>query len=418
MKLLSKTFALYRDLPRPIYILFLAQVVNSLGHFVLPFLTLFLTVRIGLPADKAGLFLFLSTMSFVPGSLLGGKLADHIGRKKLMVISEILGAAMFIPCAFLGDSLLVPFFIIFANLFFGAAIPCFRAITADLSVQETRKPAFSLLYLGHNIGFAVGPMIAGFLFNRYMMWIFLGDAITTLLSVVLVILYVPETIPAIADHKKYEDKNNTEKAVDGNIFKALGSRPFLVGFIVITFFLSLLYSQFTFGLPMQVNEVFGEVGPRLFGFVMTANALVVIFLTTPIITLTKNMKPIVSVALGGFLYSIGFGVLYFLIEVPALELFSLYLVSTVIWTIGEVLTATNINVYIANHTPVSHRGRFSSLLPVISDAGFALSPPIFGMLIESVSLRAIWPIVGFLGLLTGVAYLLLARRERRGLEAV
>ena len=36
----------------------------------------------------------------------------------------------------------------------------------DLTVAEQRKGAFSLVYLSHNIGFALGPMIAGFLFNR------------------------------------------------------------------------------------------------------------------------------------------------------------------------------------------------------------------------------------------------------------
>lgn len=412
MKFLSGTFSLYKGLPRSIYVLFASQIVNSIGHFVFPFLTIFLTDRLGMPADKAGLMLFISAAMFIPGSFIGGKLADHIGRKRVMVFAQLLGAAMFVPCAFLGSSPQIPFFIIAANLFHGAAMPCFRAVTADLTGRENRKPAFSLLYLGHNIGFAVGPLIAGFLYNDFMMWIFLGDAVTTVIAVTLVIIFVPETMPDREEREKFEHEESAERAEEGNLLTALLRRPFLLLFLLITFLMSFVYAQFTFGLPLQVNEVFGRDGPKYFGYIMTANALVVIFLTTFIISLTRNLKPILGVAASAFLYALGFGVLFFLVGIPEMQRLSLYIVSTFIWTVGEIIAATNINVYIANHTPVTHRGRFNSVLPLITGAGEALSPPLMGLYIEKRSVRYVWPLVFLLGLAAGISYLFLHRRER------
>ncbi len=94
----------YSGLDRSIYFLCLAQVVNSIGHFVHPFLTMFLTRKIGMDPVEAGTYVMLSAAAWVPGSLLGGKIADQIGRKGILVFFQSLAAAVLVPCAFLGVS--------------------------------------------------------------------------------------------------------------------------------------------------------------------------------------------------------------------------------------------------------------------------------------------------------------------------
>ena len=54
--------------------------------------------------------------------------------------------------------------------------------------------------------------------------------------------------------------------------------------------------------------------------------------------------------------------------------FMVFVISTIVWTIGEILSAINSGVYIANHTPMSHRGRFNAVIPLITGTGFALVP--------------------------------------------
>ena len=46
-------FAIYRGLPAPVYILFLATVINGIGIFVFPFMTLFLTKNLGMSEADA-----------------------------------------------------------------------------------------------------------------------------------------------------------------------------------------------------------------------------------------------------------------------------------------------------------------------------------------------------------------------------
>jgi MFS family permease len=147
---------------------------------------------------------------------------------------------------------------------------------------------------------------------------------------------------------------------------------------------SFVYAQFTFSLPIQVNEIFLDDGPKFYGLLMTVNALTVVFLTPVITSITIKYKPIMVIFLGGIQYAIGFGILYFISSMPLLAL------STVLWTAGEVLVNTNSGVYIANNTPISHRGRFNSVFPVLISSGFAFGPYIIGPYIDAFGTRQVW----------------------------
>jgi len=388
----TSSFSMYRGLPKAIYALFLAQIVNAMGNLVFPFLTFFLTQRLGYSSGTAGMFILVSSVAYVPGSLLGGKCADVFGRKKVLLITQGMAAVMLIPCAFLGVSPVVPWLIIGAHFFFGAANPTHEAITTDITTGEQRQAAFSLIYLGHNIGFSVGPMIAGFLFTHALSWLFIGDAITTFIALVFVALMVPESKPTEEEMEKHGETAVHEKAETAGLLKALLKRPFLLAFCFISLLLTFVYSQFTFSLPLHLEALFPKQGPVFYGMLMTTNALVVIFFTTPTIAGTRKIKPVLTVSLASILFAVGFGMIYFL------DHFSLFFISTIIWTLGEILQATNVNVYIANHTPISHRGRFNSILPIIVGSGFAIGPPVMGRYIEIAGVHAIWPLTGLLSL--------------------
>lgn len=83
---------IYSGLSRSIYILAIVRVVNAMGNFVYPFLTLFLTEHIGLSTEKAGTYFMISAIAQGIGSMIGGKLTDKFGRKKLYLIFQGLTA--------------------------------------------------------------------------------------------------------------------------------------------------------------------------------------------------------------------------------------------------------------------------------------------------------------------------------------
>jgi len=406
----SNILKTYSGLPRSIYIVFFARIINSMGSFVHPFLTLFLTINLGLGAETVALFLMMAALASIPGSIIGGKLADHIGRKKIIIVFQGLAALCLIPCAFLGKSIIIPYLLILSSLFGGAAQPPNSAMMADLTNTKNRKAAYSLLYLGINIGYSLGPLIAGFLYNHYLKILFLGDAATTIISLILVAVFVEETLPTkenTDDKVNTEFYNENERAQEGNLLSVLLKRPYLVAFATVSMIYSFMYSQFGFITPMQMRKLFSIDGPKLYGSIMAINGLVVVTMTTIIASLTKKLRPILNITLAGLFFSIGFGMLFFA------KTFTVFIISTIVWTIGEILSATNSGVYIANHTPMSHRGRFNAVIPLITGTGFAIGPFMMSLFIRNREVNSAWLLVFFFGILASACMYLLYLNEKK-----
>jgi MFS family permease len=358
-------------------------------------------------SDKeAGDIVFLTTIAYVPGTLIGGRLSDRFGRKRVQMISQFLCGAALLPCGFISDPHLIAIFIVASVFFDGVTDPARSAMSADFTTPENRQAAFSFIYLGHNLGFAMGQLIAGFLFNSAPSWMFWGNALAIGISLGVVAVFLPESKPsAEAEHASLMTAS-AEKAHEGGLLSALLSRPTLLVFAVLTSLYSFVYAHHRFALPIQATDLFGDSGAKLYGFVMTMNALLVLAFTTPIVAFTRRYKPIVNMASAGVLYAVGFGLLAFA------RLPWLFFASTFLWTMGEIVQATNESVYVTNHTPMSHRGRFNSVLPLIAGIGFSVSTPIAGRIADSAGLATVWIVVFLTGSAGAFGILLLGKYER------
>jgi MFS family permease len=397
----------YSKLPRSVYFIFIARVVNCIGNFVFPFLTLLLTVKVGMDEKQAGYILFICAAVQGPGVLLGGKLADHIGRKKVMVIFMSLAAACLVVCGFIANLSYVPQLLILSNFFSSLVGPASGAMINDLTVSKNRQAAFSLIYLGINLGTAIGSIVAGYLFYNHIKLLFLGDAATTFIAVFLLAVFVNETKPSAKQIKEGFKMDGAERAEEGGLISALFKRPELIMFALVSAIYSFVYVQSHFSLPIQTKEIFGPIeGPRLLGMLNTINCLVVITMTTLITALTKKIRDIFKVSLAGIFFALGFGMLYFA------KGYFVFAFSTIIWTIGEILNAISSSVYLANRTPISHRGRFNSFILLVSGMGQAVGPMIAGQLISRTSVENIWPISFMLAVGSAILMFLLGKFER------
>lgn len=399
--------SLYKGLPRPVYVLFFATIINGVGIFVYPFLVLLLTQHLGFSDAWAGIFMSMAAFVYLPGSFIGGKLADKVGRKKVMVIGQLLGNVMFLICGFLGNSQYVPLFIILNLLFDGAVDPARSALMTDVTNAENRQVSFSLNYLGHNMGFALGPVIAGFLFYTAPSWLFFGNAIVSTISIIFVAFMVPESKPDQATIEASYETDSLERGHKGGLIKALRSRPRIVALALFITFFSFAYSQSLFALPLYTTQLFGKAGATLYGSMMSLNAVVVVVSNAFIVMALRKYHPLRNIALAGILYAVGFSLMG-LAKAPVW----LYLL-TITFTLGEVIDATNSHYYIANNTPISHRARFSAILPVIMGFGHGIAPLIGGQISTRYGLEYVWFTVGASALIgtIGVSWLYLTEKK-------
>ncbi len=396
---MRRIFSTYLGLPKSIYIVFIAQIINRFGDFVRPFLTLFLTRNLSLDNATAGAVVMTVTLASVPGAFIGGKLSDQLGRKKAYALFQGLAGVLIFSCAFISNPKMLIFMLVLAAFFNGGVRPMINALVTDILPPEERQRGFSLTYLGINIGVAVGPIVAGFLFNHHLKLLFLGDALTTAIAITLVMVFVEV-------EKAHDTGSSMEDHEEGTLLQALKRRPLVVVFLGLNVLYALTYAQNGFALPITLGNIFADNGPRNFGFLMSINAVTCVSMTVFITHLTRQLKPIQTITLGGLFYAAGFGMITFAHTMPLL------IVSTIIWTLGEIMVSICYGVYLANRTPQNFRARFNALSNLSWASGSLLGTYFIGMFMDAVGVKAVWPLISAVALLGSAGMFALGRVEK------
>lgn len=397
----------FKGLPKEIYVLCFARMINATGMFIFPLLTLILTRKIGLSHSEAGFWIMMVGLTFIPSNLIGGKMTDLFGRKKLIVICETLGGLMYVICGFLDPSMIQIWLILSACFFFGMSEPANNAVIADLTTPENRDASYSLSYMGFNMGFAIGPAVGGLLFENHYPWIFWGDALTLFIAIALILLFVRETFgDAQADPG---EGRALEQHMEGSIFKVLRERPILIAFSLILLFYNFSYSQWHYLLPLQLDEMFDSRGAALFGLLASLNGLVVMICTPLLTSIFRKKSNLKKVALGGIFYLLGFGMFGFIGDAS----FLYYALGCTIFTLGEILITTSFMPFITNRTPASHRGRMNAVIPLIMGIGYSMGPLLMGKGLGFYSIDTGWRLIGALMSIGVLMMLLLDRWDRK-----
>jgi MFS family permease len=396
---LSKIFNPYKGLSREIYILALGRMVNAAGSFIFPLLTLILTIKIGVNRTDAGYFVTASGIVSMFSGVIGGKLTDSFGRKKIIITFNSLGAICYLIATTLDTSIYLVPMVILAGFFMGIAGPASGGLIADITTPKTRDGAYSLFYIAINVGYTISPIIGGLLLKNYLWLLFLLDAITSLISMLLILIFIPEPIGKTKE--KLGEERKYEKHVEGSILKVLLDRPILILFALVMFGYNFVYSQWCFLYPIHVSKIVPSNGAGFFGMLVSFNAIIVITMTPIITKLISGKKAIGRIFLGGMLYTIGFGMPGFISSIPYIY------ISVLIITLGEIVVTTSSGPFVANHTPASHRGRMEAVLPIIMGLGFTIGPAITGTILKFTTIENGWRFVGLVMLsFTFFTYLL------------
>lgn len=398
---MKKFFEPYMNLPRPVYIIFFSRMINAAGLFIFPLLTLILTKKIGLASEETGFIIMLVGLIFIPANLIGGKLTDLYGRKKLIVGFETMGGLLYILCGFLEPSMTQVYLILAASFFFGMAEPANTSLIADVTTPENRAGAYSLSYLGFNVGFAIGPILGGLLFENHYHWIFFGDVFSLLIAVALVAFLVPETFSETK--KDLGQDREMEKTREESILRILLERPVLLIFSFILLLYNFAYSQWHFLLPLQSETYFPGKGAEFFGILASVNGVTVMIFTPLLTAFFAKQTELQRVILGGVCYFLGFGALAFVSSKL------LIMACAFVFTLGEILITISYMPFVANQTPASHRGRMNAVVPLIMGIGYSTGPLLMGSWLKVVSIPTGWHIISGI-VFTGVCFMVILER--------
>ncbi|HEY1792713.1 MAG TPA: MFS transporter [Opitutaceae bacterium] len=377
---MDETQTLYRNLralPPTAWILFGGTFLNKFGTFVVPFLALYLTSR-GFTFAQAGIAIGAYGVGNVFATIIGGHLADHIGRRKTIILSMFSGAAtmMMLSQAASYPSILA------ASALCGLAGEFYRpassALLADLVPAANRVTAYSAYRMAINAGFAFGPATAGFLAGRGYFWLFAGDAATSALFGLVAIFALPEVPHPPENRGSWLEASRTLLA-DRRLLRVLLAA---LGIALVFFQMNCTFGLAVTGAGLSLRE---------YGLLLSMNGAMVVLIELPLTTITTRHPPLSVIALGYLVIGIGFALTAFASTLAA------FAACIAIFTFGEMAAMPVTSAYVAGLSPRHMRGRYMGAYGLTWTVAQVVGPGL-GMALFSRSAPVYWAACGAIGI--------------------
>jgi len=176
-----------------LYVIFLIIFTEVLGFsMVLPLIP-YLGLSLGLTPIQIGLIISVFSFCQLFASPVTGKLSDRFGRKPLFILSQLSTLAGFLFLGFATTAILLIVSRLIDGLL-GSNMTVSQAYISDITEPRHRTRVYGYSSGVFGAGMIFGPFIGGVLSRiDYSVPMFFAAAVT-LVSIVLVLLFLPETI--------------------------------------------------------------------------------------------------------------------------------------------------------------------------------------------------------------------------------
>jgi MFS family permease len=376
------------SLPREVWYLCLAILINRAGTMVLPFLTLYLTFDRKLSPGTAGLALAIYGTCAIIIAPLAGRFSDRFGGLRVMKLSLILSGLILFLFPFISST--VGIFIVCG--FWAFASEAFRppsmAIIGDLAGPERRKAAFALSRLAINLGMSIGPVIGGFLAMRSYQLLFYVDGTTSLLAGLLLAVLPWRTLHQdnralmAAAQKELGAPAGSETKAELRYTDVLKDRRFTY-FLIAMLPIELVFFQTLAAMPLfLVRELhMTEAG---LGLLLAINTVIIIVVEVPLNNAMADWPHRHALALGALLIGIGFGALVLVDGVFGAAL------TVVVWTFGEMIFLPASAAYVSDIAPREQAGAYMGLYTMGFSVALAIGPWLGTEILENYGSSAVW----------------------------
>ena len=387
MPVFKNPYSGLKNIPRNIWILAAATLINRAGTMVLPFVALYARQELNVSVGDAGLVLAFYGIGALITAPFAGKLSDKIGSLKLMTIS------LFSTGSFLFLYSVVTNFIGFLILSFIWAIlseafrPASMSFISSEITSDRRKTAFALNRLAINLGMSIGPVVGGILSTINFHLLFYVDGITSLAAGAFLIFSPWEK----HDDVKSEAKEETLVHEKVSIFADRKLIYFLIALVPV----EIVFFQHIGALPLFIVTELGFTN-AVFGFLTAVNTVLIIFIEVPLNDAMRNWEDWKSVGLGALLCGVGFGLMAFTKEIPPI----VFLI--VIWTFGEMIFFPSAGEYVAKIAPEKQRGEYMGYFQMSFSFSFMVGPWLGAEALEQYGSFTLWIGCLVLGLISAV----------------
>ncbi len=244
---------------RHLIIIFIIMFTEVLGFsMVLPIIP-FLGLSLGLNAFQVGLIMSVFSFSQLFASPVTGKLSDRFGRKPILLVSQTSTLIGFLLLGIANSVWLLVAARLIDGLI-GSNMTVSQAYISDVTSPQDRTKIYGYSSAVFGAGLIFGPVIGGTLSTiNYSIPMFFAAGIS-LISIILVILFLPESLSLKKKNSKIKFNDIIPFDDVRRFFKDSNVRKVLILFFIYSFGFFLFISSFALFAKKQVQVTAQEVG--------------------------------------------------------------------------------------------------------------------------------------------------------------
>ncbi len=354
--------------------IFLIVLVDVLGLTIILPLLPFYAEHLGASAMAVGMLTSSYALcQLVAGPILG-KLSDRMGRKPLLIVSQLGTLIGFLILAF-SNSLWLVFL---SRIIDGATagnLSLAQAHIADVTEPEHRARSFGIIGIAFGIGFLIGPAISGFLAQYSYQYPIFAAAFLSASSVLCTTFLLPKATPHLDDGESGPGGKRLG-ILDWNGYWQYFQRPEL-GRLLLQFF----FFAFSFAMFMSGFALFGErrfhYGPKQIGYIFAYVGLLGIILQGGLMRpLVKRLGERTLVWTGFAGNAVGYGLIALSRNLPQL------LGAATISAYGQGVLRPSVTALITHQAHKREQGVVLGLTQSLTSISQIVAPLIAGSLID------------------------------------
>ncbi len=403
--MLSRVKNLSQEFPRTFWVLTGATFIDQVGGWLLfPFFALYVTEHFGVGMTEVGILFAIFSAANLVGGMVGGALTDKLGRKWMLMFGLIASASSSLLMAFVDELVIFYGLGALVGLLATAGGPAQQAMVADILPEEKQAEGYGLQRVSLNLAAAIGPAIGGLLAAQSFLLLFVMDAVSSIITAVIVYYALPETKPQADEQAEQESLVQSIKGYRTVLQDSLFMTFWLVSTLTV-----LTYSQVNSTLSVYLRDVHG-LSAQSYGTLLSINAALVVLFQFWITRRVSKFPAMLMMAAGSALYAVGFGMIGFVSG------FGLFVIAMIIVTIGEMIIVPVAQALVARLAPEDKRGRYMAAFGFTWTIPFAIGPLLAGLIIDNLNPDLVWYLSGLIGLIAAAGYLWLQRQGARRIE--
>ncbi len=396
--------ASFSGLSRETWLLSLVMLINRAGTMAVPFMSLYVTVKLGRSLADAGLIITLFGVGSVMGALVGGFLTDRVGFRWVQIVAAISSGLMFLLYGQVKEFSTLCILTVFLSLLADALRPANHAAIASYSNPENLTRSYTLNRLAINLGWSVGGTMGGLLAAIDYHLLFWVEGCTLIIAGLLIWILLPHTAQS---SRKFSMKTQRPAGV----LQPWQDKLFMRFIIFATLFTTAFFLVFRL-VPVFWRTEWG-INERGIGLLLGLNGIIIAFLEMVLVRRwEKRGNNIHYIILGAAACGMG----YLMLMLPWGTGIVLALLFMIAITLGEMLAFPFVSSFIMMRSTEHNRGAYATANTLSWSVAQILGPSGGGWIAEHYGFFWLWGALIVLCIITAWGFYTVRQKQKGLLE--